>query len=428
LEEWAHQIVSNAHSGNLSNGKPIAITGVQAVAGPRAGALDLYAGLDAGQLLKVLSANNSATLRQFVPWEFAGEPQCFMRGRYVRVEAGWSDDLAENLIRLSDVGHYPKDGGRWLAGRNERGQTVTLGLHDGTPQWLFAGQTGSGKSIGMLNAGVQLGKDPRTRLILLDGKYGVDLSKLAHLPTLVGPIATDRDAAHAALIWALDDMKRRYQHRDDDTRLIILWDEPQEWLADSPAIVEMTARILAKGRGAGVHIIMSTQHPVVSVFGDSTSKRNLTGRLALKVADYEASRVAVGGSSPRADHLLGAGDCYAVTPTAVHRIQGLFVDDTDFAALPSGEPQLADWPTFSAEDIGRELEPFTPAQTAEGIIAAHKGEGRPALESRADVGSTVGRRLLNYGRDVHECLSERGYMLCWLVGTANTPTRPKTAG
>jgi len=332
------------------------------------------------------------------------------------------------MIRLNSIGQYPKEGGRWLAGKNERGQIVTLGLNDNTPHFLIAGTTGSGKSTGMLNAACQLGKDRRNQLILLDGKYGVDLGKVAHLPTLVGPIAIDQDAARAALLWAVNDMQRRYTHQDDDSRLIILWDEPKDWLSESAAMVKMTARLLAQGRGAGVHIIMSTQHPTVGVFGDSTSKRNLVGRLPFLVEDYKASEVAVGGPSPRADQLLGAGDGFAVTPTAVHRIQGLFVDDTDFAALPSGEPQLVDWPTFSAEAIGRELEPFTPAQTAEGIIAAHKGEGRPALESRADVGSTVGRRLLNYGRDVHECLSERGYMLCWLVGTANTPTRPKTAG
>jgi hypothetical protein len=409
LTEWAGYIARAARDGHLC-GKPVGITRVQTVAGPRAGALELSAGIDAGRLLKALSADDSAVLRQFVPWEFTGEPLAYMRGRYVRVEAGWPSDLAESMIRLTDVGQHPRDGGRWIAGKNERGQTVTLGLNDNTPHFLLAGQTGSGKSVGMLAAACQLGKDHDNRLMLLDGKFGVDLRQVAHVATLAGPLVTDCEGATSALAWAVQDMRRRYEH-EDPSRLVILWDEPGEWLADSPLLVEMTRRLLAQGRGANVHLLMCTHHPVVSVFGDSASKRNLTGRLALKVADFEASRVAVGGPQPRADHLLGAGDCYAVTPGAVHRLQGVFVDERDFGILPSGNPLLDEWPEYQTESLGQS-EPFPPDQTAEAIIAAAEGAGRPTLEKRTGVGSTVGRKLLTYGRDVYNELSERDYTLC----------------
>jgi hypothetical protein len=151
------------------------------------------------------------------------------------------------VIRLAHIGQNPKEGGRWLAGKNEMGQVATLGLNDNTPHWLLAGQTGSGKSVGMLAAGVQLGKDYDNRLILLDGKYGVDLRQVARLPTLMGPLVKDVDGALSALAWAVRDMRRRYEHRDP-SRLIILWDEPQEWLADNAVHNLETAQVYRLGK------------------------------------------------------------------------------------------------------------------------------------------------------------------------------------
>ena len=416
LKEWAGYITQAAHSGHLGR-KPIAIKRIQTVTGPRAGALEMHAGLDAGRLLKALSADDSAILRQFIPWEFSGEPLAYMRGRYVRVEAGWPSDLAESVIRLAAIGKHPREGGRWLAGKNERGQVITLGLSDGTPHFLLAGQTGSGKSIGMLAAACQLGRDYENKLILLDGKYGVDLSNVAHLPTLAGPLVTDCEGALSALAWAVQDMERRYRHHDP-SRLVILWDEPQEWLSDNLALVEMTRRLLAQGRGANVHLILSTQHPTVSVFGDSSSKRNLTGRIALKVADFEASRVAIGGPTPRADHLLGAGDCYAVTPSAVHRVQGVFVDHRDFDALPSGEPLLDGWPEYEAESLNQLPGDFSGVEIGVSVLAAHQSKGRPTLRDMVEgaTGHKPGgdrvRRLLALGREAYDWLIREGWGLC----------------
>jgi S-DNA-T family DNA segregation ATPase FtsK/SpoIIIE len=341
-----------------------------------------------------------------------------MNGRYVRIEAGWSADLTQDVIRLRDVNHRPRGEGRWLAGQNERGSMVVAELGDRTPHFLLAGQTGSGKSVAIESAASQLGQDPANHLIMIDGKWGDGLLPVSHLPTLQGPLATGVEDAGRALAWAMGDMRRRYEckasGRRDPSRLVIFWDEPQEWLRDDPKLAAMTRRLSGQGRAVGVHFLIATHHPTTDMFGDKSSKRNLTtGRIALQVADFEASRVAVGASRPRADRLLGAGDSYLIGPGAVQRAQLVLVDQRDFDALPSGEPALDEWPECRAEDWGQEpdLEPFTPRQTAEAIIAAHEGKGRPALEERAGVGSTVGRRLLAYGRDVNEALGERGYAL-----------------
>jgi hypothetical protein len=99
LTSWAQHLAQAARSGALT-GKPCPISRIETISGPRAGALEIFAGLESGRLLRVLSKNDAATLRQFIPWHFTGEPQAYMSGRYVRVEAGWPSHLAEQVIRL----------------------------------------------------------------------------------------------------------------------------------------------------------------------------------------------------------------------------------------------------------------------------------------------------------------------------------------
>ena len=117
LAEWARYLQGAAQAGAFTRkGITLRITGVM---GPRAGALELYAGMDAPAMLKALGRNNSALLRQFIPWQFSGEPLAYMAGRYVRVEAGWPADLADTMIRLTDINKRPERGGRWVAGKSE---------------------------------------------------------------------------------------------------------------------------------------------------------------------------------------------------------------------------------------------------------------------------------------------------------------------
>ena len=169
LTRWAGSLAQAAAAGALG-GKPITVRSIETVRGPRAGAVEVDAGIDAGKLLKVMSRDDSALHRQFVPWQFTGDPQCYMVGRYVRLEAGWPTSLAEADITLDSLGQHPHDGGRWIAGKNELGATITLGVSDAVPHWLFGGFTGSGKTYAMRSAVAQLGNDALNRFVLIDAK------------------------------------------------------------------------------------------------------------------------------------------------------------------------------------------------------------------------------------------------------------------
>jgi len=432
LEQWGQIVYRNATGGALT-GAAIRIQRVESIPGPRAGALEfLCGGLDAGTLLAALTRNDCAAVAQMCPWDFDGQPQAYLHGRYVRCEAGWGKDLAQTSIRLADVCKKPQSDGRWVAGISETGCTIVPQLCDRTSNFLVSGATGAGKSVALRNMAAQFAQDPENTLVLCDGKMGESLRVVERLPGVVGPCAIEVDEVRAALAWACIEMRRRYAENVKDGRIIVMVDEFQELVAD-PAIVAMLRKLTAQGRAARVHTVMATQHPTVTAFGDSATRRNLTGKVALKVEDPDASRVAVGGATPRADHLLGCGDSYVIGAGASHRAQGAFVDSSDIARVIEGANgrarwQFAQWPAYEPETIGQDLPEggtskaldWSGTELAAALLSAFEGEGRPAMCQRAaalgaNVGDTRGRRLIEVGRDLCEVLRTHGYALAQTV-------------
>ena len=424
LEQWGQDIWRAAQTPDaLAGKKPIQIHGIDMVRGPRAGALEILAGLDAGRLLKALQSNDFALHRQFVPWDFSGQPAVFMSGRHVRLEAGWPDSLAEKDIKLSDIGQHPKEGGRWVAGKNEMGRTVTLSLSDTVPHYLMGGYTGSGKTYAMRSAVAQLARDPFNQLVLIDGKWGYGLGPLAQVANRVGPLAIEFEEVRAALSWSVAEMRARYQTGRRDSRLVIIIDEIQEFTKDA-ATAEMLRRLAAQGRDADVHLIIGTQDPTADAFNKITIRRNLVGRIALHTENYKASEVVVGGKTPRADFLLGAGDAYALTPGAMHRVQLAYIPEADFENETTGESLFDDWPEFDAEAAGTLPEDagagrqISGQEVAVSLVQAHLGAGRPTLQRALEnagldkPGSTRADWLLGLGREAYTWLSENDWALC----------------
>ncbi|CAG0936309.1 DNA translocase SftA [Thermoflexales bacterium] len=430
LHQWAGAIDQAARLGALSGDRPIVIREIGTIAGPRAGALEFDAGLDSGRLLRALAADDMALTRQFVPWVFVGQPAVYMQGRYVRLEAGWEDALAQKSISVRQLNTRPNGSGRWLCGMNERGRAVVLHLSDLVPHFLVAGTTGSGKSVCLRSMVTQLSQRG-DRLVLIDGKFGEGLRNLDHLPGIVGPLAADIDTARAALAWILAEIVKRYATRPTPatpgtwatqgevktSRLVVIVDEVQELISDS-AIVEMIRRIAAQGRAAQVSIILATQHPTAKAFGDEASiKRNVTGRIALRTADYKASEVAIGQSTPRADWLLGAGDAYVVVPGQVQRIQIAYMEHREIDRLLTSTPALSEWPIFEAESLpsGGAAWP-SGDEVGAALLSAQRGEGRVKFQrSLKNAGLSAANdkavRLLGMGRDALRWLEDKGYIV-----------------
>jgi len=408
LVHWSRLIERAAHRG-VFGGRIIGPRDCTLVNGPRAGAIEIDAGLSAGPLLRALQADECALLRAFIPWEFVGDPAIFMAGRKIRLEAGWPRGLAEDNISLQALGRHPTGGGRWLVGRTERGNTLTAGLYDMTPHWGVSGTTGSGKTTALLSAINQLSRDPDNRLILVDAKYGASLRPVANCRGRVGPLAGDLFTARAALSWACQEMTHRYSNgRRDHRRLIIVIDEVQD-IANDPQTAEALRLLVAQGRGAHIHTIVATQHPVIAALGGPTVGRNLVGRLTLKVMDAKASEVAMTVTSPRADHLLGHGDAYVMP--GPYRVQVAY-DDRDPV---NGDPEMPDWPdNVNLPDVSGW--PSGP-EVALAILSASLGEGRGRYQHRAEEqGIRVGDnnkavRLLQLAREAIAWMEEHGHGL-----------------
>jgi hypothetical protein len=244
--------------------------------------------------------------------------------------------------------------------------------------------------------------------VLIDAKHGSSFRALMQVRGLAGPLADDITSARAALAWAVREMSARYSGGRDRRRLVIVVDEVQELAEDALANAALR-KLIAQGRGAAIHCIIATQHPTVASLGDATMGKNLAGRLALRVIGPEASRVAVGSKSPRADYLLGHGDAYACAPTATHRVQCAMWDGT----LAMAEPDLAEWP----EEIG-ELPDSSGwpngAEVGAAVLAAVRGEGRVRFQRMLE-SSGLGRmgndravKLLGLGRDALDYLESHG--------------------
>lgn len=426
LHQWANVIARQAAQGEYS--KAPFYPRFSLVNGPRAGALLVDSGVNCGPMMRKLNQDQAAILRQTIPFDFVGEPISFMQGKRLRLECGWPLTLAETMVRLSDLAQVNKPD-RWVVGKNEHGQTVTTSLSDQTPMFLYGGQSGSGKSVAMQNACLGLCGD--NQLVLIDGKYKSSLGIAENLLGVVGPIATEIDDVKSALGWACAEMRLRYEQISQGLtpqgKLVVIFDEFQEYAEDS-TISGLMRKIATQGRGAGVHMICATQHPTVDVFGNSATRRQLTGVLALTVKDQSASQVIVGNSEPRADLLLGAGDGYAIAPGVCHRIQCAYVDSKDFDKAEKGGWLVDEWPTYDAETIGQDL-PATSSQPTNlelslSILSAAAGEGRTKFLARCktaglDIGSTKGRKLLSQGKELWEMIQDSDEIKAFCKGVNN---------
>lgn len=420
LQRWAGAIDKAARAGALTGdpNKPIVIREIGTIAGPRAGAIEMDAGIHAGLLLRALGRDDGAVMRQFIPWTFTADPAVYLAGRFVRIEAGWPDALARKSISVAELNTRPNKPGYWLAGMNERGRAVILRLSDAAPHYLIAGTTGAGKSVALRSMIVQLARNG-DHLILIDlkpeGLIGLD-----QLPGVLGPLATTLDDARAALAYAVAEMRRRYDTHDTTAPLwAVCVDEIQELSADA-ACVELIRQLTAQGRAARVHVILATQYPINDALGDATIKRNMTGRIALRVSDAKASEVSIGQSTPRADWLLGAGDAYTITPGNIQRTQIAYMEKREIARIAIAQPAISEWPAFVAEASlpSNGAATWTGKELAISLGAAYRQDGRPALikalaaAGLSQPGGDRARRLLAIGREQLIALRKHGLDLC----------------
>lgn len=213
------------------------------------------------------------------------------------------------------------------------------------PHLLIAGATGSGKSVAIntiLCSMLYCATPTMTQFVMIDPKQ-VELSAYEGLPHLAAPIITSAGEAVRTLASINAAMDRRYKtmqrkrvkHIDqtDMPRMVVVIDELADlMLTSKKAVEESIIRIAQLGRAAGIHLIIATQKPVVSVV-TGLIQGNIPAKLALQTASTSDSVRILGHKG--AESLLGRGDAWLKLPDRVQeaRLQCAYTSDQDVAAV-----------------------------------------------------------------------------------------------
>lgn len=238
------------------------------------------------------------------------------------------------------------------------------------PHMLVAGTTGSGKSVFINTLLVSLivkNSPDRLKLILIDPK-SVELALFQTLPHLIMPTVTDPGTASISLLWAVEEMERRYillreagvrnidgynrkigeadphllarikTRFDDDNEdfrlpfLVIVVDEVADLIQckHGKEIETNISRLAAKARAAGIHLVLATQRPSTDVI-TGVIKANFPTRIAFKVITNMDSRVIL--DTQGAEKLLGKGDMLFKQGVDLIRVHSAYVDETEIERL-----------------------------------------------------------------------------------------------
>ena len=252
-----------------------------------------------------------------------------------------------------------------LFGKDAAGKELIADLAS-MPHMLVAGATGQGKSV-CLNAiinGLLMTKTPaELKLIMVDPK-SVEFTSYASLPHLIVPVITDNKKVVFSLHWAVAEMEKRlklfararvrniydFNHRLQFTQtdmfggdtavgsdmpktvpyIVIIIDEVADLMSSNgKEVTPDIARLTAKARAAGIHLILATQRPDAKII-TGTIKANIPGRVAFKTATSIDSRTILDDGG--AENLIGRGDMlFKSKDGLLIRAQGAWISDPEIA-------------------------------------------------------------------------------------------------
>ena len=245
----------------------------------------------------------------------------------------------------------------FVLGKDINGDIIFCNL-DKMPHVLVAGSTGSGKSVCLntmlLSMCYKAGPED-LRLILVDPKM-VEFSTYNGLPHLLIPeVIIGKDLTINALDWAIKEMERRYAlfaknhvvninefNKLEKVRnkvesklpfIVIVVDELADLMLEAKREIEdRIAKLAAKARAAGLHLVLATQRPSVDVI-TGTVKANLPSRIAFALTNYMDSKTVLDGGG--AEKLLGKGDMLfkPQDKPEPRRIQGAYVSNAEISAV-----------------------------------------------------------------------------------------------
>lgn len=159
-------------------------------------------------------------------------------------------------------------------------QQIQLNTH-----LLIAGSSGSGKSVA-LHALILSAMEQGYKLALVDPKR-VELSFYKNINNLLLPIAKNAEQAENTIQNIYDLMESRYkkmdkleQRQSEETPILLVIDEFAELIEQNKKLMQTIERIASLGRACNIHLILSTQYPIVKYI--SNAIKSNSARLCFK--------------------------------------------------------------------------------------------------------------------------------------------------
>ncbi len=260
------------------------------------------------------------------------------------------------------------------------------------PHILVAGATGQGKSVGVnvIITSLLYKKHPaELKFVFIDPKkvelnlYSIiEKHYLAKLPNEEEPVITniqkvkytlssiniEMDSRYDLLKKAHTRNIKEYNKKFTSRRLnpmkghkfmpyiVVIIDEFADLIMTAGKEIELPiARIAQLARAVGIHMIIATQRPSVTII-TGVIKANFPARIAFKVASMIDSRTIL--DQPGANQLIGKGDMLISANSDITRVQCAFVDTPEvekicsFIAEQRGFPTAFLLPEFEGDEDG----------------------------------------------------------------------------
>ncbi len=247
------------------------------------------------------------------------------------------------------------------------------------PHILVAGATGQGKSVGVnvIITSLLYKKHPsQLKFVFIDPKkvelnlYSViEKHYLAKLPDEEEPVITDIQKVKNTLSSINVEMDNRYDllkkaharnikeynkkfvsrklNPDKGHKfmpyIVVIIDEFADLIMTAGKEIELPiARIAQLARAVGIHMVIATQRPSVTII-TGVIKANFPARIAFKVASMIDSRTIL--DQPGANQLIGKGDMLISANSDVARVQCAFVDTPEVERLCEFIAEQRGYPT-----------------------------------------------------------------------------------
>jgi S-DNA-T family DNA segregation ATPase FtsK/SpoIIIE len=199
---------------------------------------------------------------------------------------------------------------------------------------------------------------------------------------------------------------------DKPTRLpyvVVIIDEFADlMMVASKEVEQAVARIAAKARAAGIHLIVATQRPSVDVI-TGTIKNNFPSRIAFQVTSEADSRTILDGKG--AKQLLGMGDMLHMDRGMLaQRVHGCFVSEDEILKVVEFVKRQAK-PVYNMDIVRKRDDGTEGGDLDEGLDPLYDRAVEVVAEAQKVSTSMLQRRLgVGYNRaaKIVEAMEERG--------------------